>query len=79
MAAVLRGAPAARDGTVLHFLKYRGFGIASGAVAIAFIFFFVYPLTRMLYAAFFKNGVFSTVHSRRRSRILISPRCWSTP
>jgi iron(III) transport system permease protein len=59
--AVPEGAAAAGDGTVLHFLKYRGFGIASGAVAIAFIFFFVYPLTRMLYSAFFKNGVFSTV------------------
>lgn len=60
MAAVLEGAPPRREGTILHFLKYRGFGIASGAVAITFIFFFVYPLTRMLYAAFFKDGVFST-------------------
>jgi iron(III) transport system permease protein len=53
-------APAPRSGSLLGFVKYRGFGIASGAVAVAFVFFFVYPLVRMLYAAFFdKDGAFS--------------------
>lgn len=52
-------APPPRSGSALDFVKYRGFGIASGAVAVAFVFFFVYPLLRMLYAAFFKDGAFS--------------------
>lgn len=52
-------APPRGSGSVLGFLKYRGFGIASGAVAVVFVFFFVYPLARMLYAAFVKNGMFS--------------------
>lgn len=52
-------APAPRSGSALDFIKYRGFGIASGAVAVAFVFFFVYPLLRMLYVAFFKDGAFS--------------------
>ena len=60
MEAVREGTPAVGSGSVLHFLKYRGFGIASGAVAFAFIFFFVYPLARMLHYAFFQDGQFST-------------------
>lgn len=53
--------PAARQsGGVLHFIKFRGFDIASGIVAVTFIFFFVYPLGRMLYGAFVKDGSFTT-------------------
>jgi iron(III) transport system permease protein len=52
--------PPHRGQGVLGFLKFRGFGIASGTVAVAFIFFFIYPLGRMLYGAFFKNGEFTT-------------------
>jgi iron(III) transport system permease protein len=52
-------APPPPSGSALDFVKYRGFGIASGAVAVAFVFFFVYPLARMLYAAFFHGGAFS--------------------
>lgn len=58
MATVL-APPVAGRNAALAFLKYRGFGIASGIVATAFVFFFVYPLVRMLYAAFVKNGTFS--------------------
>jgi iron(III) transport system permease protein len=49
-----------RGSGVLGFIKFRGFGIASGLVATAFIFFFAYPLGRMLYLAFFKGGNFTT-------------------
>jgi len=49
-------APAPRSGSFVDFIKYRGFGIASGAVAALFVFFFAYPLARMLFAAFVKNG-----------------------
>jgi iron(III) transport system permease protein len=61
VSAASEGVPARRDGTVLGFLKFRGFGIASGIVAALFLFVFLYPLCRMLYAAFAKNGAFTTV------------------
>lgn len=44
---------------LIGFLKYRGFGIASGLVAGLFVFFFAYPLALMLYSAFFDDGSFS--------------------
>lgn len=52
--------PADRGGGLLGFLQYQGYAIASGVVAVVFIFFFAYPLGRMLYGAFFKDGSFTT-------------------
>ncbi len=50
---------AMRRGGLLGFVQYRGFGIASGIVAFAAIFFFVYPLLKMLWVAFVRDGAFS--------------------
>jgi len=50
---------ATRRGGLLGFVQYRGFGIASGIVAFAAIFFFVYPLLKMLWVAFVRDGAFS--------------------
>src|SRR5690606_20824053 len=44
---------------IIRFLRFRGFGIASGLVAFLFVFFFAYPIGRMLYAAFFVDGQLS--------------------
>lgn len=44
---------------IAGFLKYRGFGLASGLLAAVFLFFFLYPLLRLLYLAFFDGGSFN--------------------
>ncbi|MBN8478643.1 MAG: iron ABC transporter permease [Burkholderiales bacterium] len=52
-------APDGRGGP-LETIRYRAFGVASTVVAALFLFFFAYPLARMLYVAFVKKGEFST-------------------